>query len=134
MDGRFFYCICLKSCTCPVQYTDERLDVTSLIRKQAQYVCNKIDSRDVSGGNEILLDDLMLILLPVLLCNVKHTSWSYEREFRCTTGATSEGMPFMDARPKEIYISMHCNPHHSKRLKEIGDAWNVPVYKIDFDE
>lgn len=126
--------IALKSCTFPVQYTDERLDVTSLIRQQAQYICSKIDGHDASGEKEILLDDLMLIMMPALLCNVKHTSWSYEREFRCTTGATSQGMPFIDARPKAMYIGMHCNPHHSKRLKEIGDSWNVPVYKMVFNE
>lgn len=33
----------LRSSIFPIQYTDERLDVTSLIRKHAESICNKID-------------------------------------------------------------------------------------------
>lgn len=124
----------LKSNTFPVQYTDERLDVTSLMRKQAPYACNEIERQGALGRNEIILDDLMLIFMALLLCNVKHTSWSYEKEFRCTAGAIAPGMPFIDAKPKEIYIGMHCDPNHVQRLKEIGNSWNVPVYQMVFDE
>lgn len=124
----------LKGNTFPVQYTDERLDITRLMRKQALYTCNEIERQGALGRNEIVLDDLMLILMALLMCNVKHTSWSYEREFRCTTGAIAPGMPFIDAKPKEIYIGMHCDPKHAHRLKEIGDSWNIPVYKMVFDE
>ena len=124
----------LKSNTFPVQYTDERLDVTSLMRKQALYACNEIERQSALGSKKIVLDDLMLIFMVSLLCNVKHTSWSYEKEFRCTTGAIAPGMPFIDAKPKEIYIGMHCDPNHALRLKEIGDSWGIPVYRMAFDE
>lgn len=124
----------LKSNTFPVQYTDERLDVTSLMRKQALYTCEEIERQSALGRNEIVLDDLMLIFMALLMCNVKHTSWSYEQEFRCTTGAIAPGMPFIDAKPKEIYIGMHCNHNHAMRLKEIGDSWDIPVYRMTFDE
>lgn len=124
----------LRSCTFPVQYTDERLDVTSLMRKQALYACSEVDRQIALGRNEIVLDDLMIIFMALLLCNVKHTSWSYEKEFRCTTGAIAPGMPFIDAKPKEIFIGMHCAPNHAKRLKEIGDSWGIPVYKMAFEE
>lgn len=124
----------LKGNTFPVQYTDERLDVTSLMRKQALYACNEIERQSALGRKKIVLDDLMLIFMALLLCNVKHTSWSYEKEFRCTTGAIAPGMPFIDAKPKEIYIGMHCNPNHVMRLKEIGDSWGIPVYKMAFAE
>ena len=124
----------LKSNTFPVQYTDERLDVTSLMRKQALYACNEIERQSALGSKKIVLDDLMLIFMVSLLCNVKHTSWSYEKEFRCTTGAIAPGMPFIDAKPKEIYIGMHCDSNHAQRLKEIGDSWGIPVYRMVFDE
>ena len=124
----------LKSNTFPVQYTDERLDITSLMRRQALYACNEIERQSALGRKEIVLDDLMLIFMALLLCNVKHTSWSYEKEFRCTTGAIAMGMPFIDAKPKEIYIGMHCNPNHVMRLKEISDSWGIPVYKMAFAE
>lgn len=124
----------LASNTFPVQYTDERLDITSLMRNQVIYACGEIERQSAMGKNEILLDDLMLVFTPLLLCNIKHTSWSYEKEFRCTTASNAAGMPFIDAKPKEIFIGMHCNPNHAMRLKEIGTSWKIPVYKMTFDE
>lgn len=124
----------LASNTFPVQYTDERLDITSLMRNQIIYACGEIERQSAMGKKEILLDDLMLVFTPLLLCNIKHTSWSYEKEFRCTTASNAAGMPFIDAKPKEIFIGMHCNPNHAMRLKEIGTSWKIPVYKMTFDE
>ena len=69
-----------------------------------------------------------------LLCNIKHASWSYEQEFRCTIGATAKGISFIEAKPKEIFIGMNCVPSHAKRLMEIADFWNIPIYKMEFDE
>ena len=43
-------------------------------------------------------------------------------------------MPFIEAKPKEIFIGMKCNPSHTKQLLEIADSWNIPVYKMEFDE
>ncbi len=123
----------LRSNTFPVQYTDERLDVTSLMRRQALLACNEIDRQTAMGRKRIILDDLMIVFMPLLLCNVKHTSWNYEKEFRCTMGATAPGNPYIDAKPKEMYIGMHCDPNYEKRLKEIGASWKIPVYKMDFD-
>ena len=64
----------------------------------------------------------------------KSKCWSYEKEFRCTTASNAAGLPFIDAKPKEIFIGMHCNPNHAMRLKEIGTSWKIPVYKMTFDE
>ncbi len=124
----------LSSITFPVQYTEERLDVTTLMRKYAIYVSNEIERQSVLGKKEIVLDDLMMVLMPLLLCNIKHISWSYEKEFRCTEGMTAPGMPFVEAKPKEIYIGMYCESNHAKRLKEIGESWNIPVYQMSFNE
>ena len=124
----------LSSCTFPVQYTNDRLDVTSLMREQAQRVSNEIDRQSAMGMKEILLDDFTVIFMSSLLCNIKHISWSYEKEFRCTTGAIAKGMPFIEANPKEIFIGMNCVPSHADRLMEISDIRNIPVYKMGFDE
>lgn len=124
----------LSSITFSVQYTDERLDVTSLMGKYAIYVSNEVDRQGALGRKEIVLDDLMIVLMQLLLCNIKHSSWSYEKEFRCTAGATAKGMPFVEAMPKEIYIGMNCELNHAQRLKEIGESWNIPVYKMAFNE
>ncbi|MGN0786958.1 MAG: DUF2971 domain-containing protein [Christensenellales bacterium] len=124
----------LSSCTFPVQYTDIRLDVTSLMRTQAQKISDAIDHQTASGSKEIILDDLTIVFMACLLCNLKHTSWSYEQEFRCTTGAIAKGMPYIDAKPKEIFIGMNCAPRHAERLIEIAASWKIPVYRMEFDE
>lgn len=110
----------LSSWTFPVQYTDVRLDVTSLMRAQAKKTLDAIDRQTTSGNKEIILDDLTIVFMASLLCNIKHTSWSYEQEFRCTTGATAKGMPYIDAKPKEIFIGMNCATLHAERLIEIA--------------
>lgn len=124
----------LSSCTFPVQYTDVRLNVTSLMRTQAQKISDEIDHQTTLGNKEIILDDLTIVFMACLLCNLKHISWSYEREFRCTTGAIAEGMPYIDARPREIFIGINCAPSHAERLVEIASSWKIPVYQMEFSE
>ncbi|MBQ3211071.1 MAG: DUF2971 domain-containing protein [Oscillospiraceae bacterium] len=124
----------LRSCTFPVQYTDERLDVTSLMRAQAQKISNEVERQTSKGSKTVILDDYTIIFMASLLCNLKHSSWSYEHEFRCTTGALAEGMPYIEAKPKEIYIGMNCLKIHETRLLEIADSWKIPVYKMIFGE
>lgn len=126
--------LALQSNTFPVQYTNERLDVTSLMREQAIKACDEIERQTAMGRKEIILDDLTIIFMSLLLCNLKHSSWSYEKEFRCTTASNGPGMPYIDAKPKEIYIGMDCNSNHARRLIEIADSWQIPVYKMGFDE
>lgn len=124
----------LSSYTFPIQYISERLDVTSFMREQAQKICDEIDKQISEGKKEIAFNDLSVIFMTLLLCNLKHTSWSYEKEFRCTTAANAAGMPFIEARPKEIYVGMQCNPTHEERLKSIASTLKIPIYKMVFDE
>lgn len=124
----------LKSCTFPVQYTDERLDVTSLMRVQTQKISNEVERQTSKGSKTVVLDDYTIIYMASMLCNLKHSSWSYEQEFRCTTGAIAEGMPYIEAKPKEIYVGMNCEKNHEIRLLEIAASWKIPVYKMVFDE
>lgn len=92
--------VALSSCTFPVQYTHDRLDITCLMREQMQKILDEVDRQSAMGRKEIVLNDLTIIFVASLLCNVKHVSWSYEKEFRCTAGATAKGMPFIEAKPK----------------------------------
>lgn len=126
--------IALSSCTFPVQYCNERIDITSFMERQTAMIINEIETQSAKGYNQILLNDLSLVYLPSLLCNLKHSSWSYEKEFRCTTGATAEGMPYIEARPKEIFVGINCSPKHYEVLKEIANYLNLPIHKMSFDE
>ena len=124
----------LSSCTFPVQYTNQRIDITSLMAQQVEKMIREIEIQSAEEIKQILLDDLSLIFLASFFCNIKHLSWGYENEFRCTTGVTAEGMPYVSAVPKEIYIGMNCMPTYTDRIIEIANALQIPVYKMIFDE
>lgn len=124
----------LSRCTFPIQYTDKRIDITSLMNQQVKKILQEIEAQSAAGKKEILLDDLSLIFLMSLFCNIKHLSWSYENEFRCTTGAMAKGMTYVSAMPKEVFIGMNCLPKYADRIIKIADELNIPVYRMMFDE
>lgn len=124
----------LQSLTFPVQYTDERLDMTSLMRKHAESICCELDKNIESGKEKIVTFGILVSYIAQLMYNVKHSSWNYENEFRCIAASTSEGMPYINAKPKKIYIGMNCSAHCAQRLLEIGNSFGIPVYKMEFDE
>ena len=124
----------LSACTFPVQYTDQRLDITSFMRDYAQMVANEVDRQEAAGKKQIVIDNLSIIYIAQFLCNIKHISWQYEKEFRCTMGATAKGMPYVTAVPKAIYIGMNCLPNHVERLYSIGQTLRIPVHKMEFEE
>jgi len=124
----------LSSCTYPVQYTDQRVDITSLMDQQVQKMIQEIETQSAAGKKAILMDDLSLVFLMSLFCNIKHLSWSYENEFRCTTGAMAKGMPYVSAMPKAAFIGMNCLPTYADRIIKIADELHIPVYRMLFDE
>jgi len=124
----------LSSSIFPIQYTDERLDVTSVIRKHAESICNKIDENVRRGEKITLYDDLTIIYMALLLYNVKHVSWSYEKEFRCSTASNAKGMPYIDATPKAIYIGINCCEENRKKLLSIARHLSIPIYQMKLDE
>lgn len=124
----------LSSCTFPVQYTNERLDITSMMCDIAQKISDAVDRNIEAGIKKIVLNDFMIIYTSILLNNIKHSSWNYENEFRCTIASNAEGAPFITAIPKEIYIGMKCSIKHTERLMAIGKSLNIPVYKMIFED
>lgn len=124
----------LNSSIFPVQYTDERLDVTALIRKQAELMCTLID-KSVSGeAGTVVYDDLSIIYMALLLYNVKHKSWSYENEYRYLVPANISGSKYAKAVPKAIYMGMNCGETYKKSLSDIADYWDIPLYQMGMDE
>lgn len=124
----------LSSCTFPVQYTNQRLDTTSLKNSYANMVINQIKRQSKLGYKEITVDDLSTVYIPLLLFNIKHSSWSYEQEFRCTTGSTALGMPYLEAVPKEIFIGINCPIEEAKEIERIANIIQIPVHRMGFDE
>ena len=124
----------LAGCTFPIQYTDERLDITSFMKEYVNMVSSEVDRQSAQGRRQILINDLSLIYVAQFLCNIKHSTWSYEKEFRCTAGAQAKGMPYIDAIPKAIYIGMNCREQNRNELVEIARRLLIPVYQMQLDE
>lgn len=123
----------LSSCTFPIQYTDQRLDITSFMKRYAEMILSEVDRQITQGKTKIGLNDLSLIYIVQYMCNVKHSTWQYEKEYRCTMGANSEGMPFVNAFPKAIYIGMNCCETNRKELISIAQKYSIPIYQMKLD-
>ena len=124
----------LSGCTFPVQYTDKHIDITSLMDHQAQKIFRELGIQTAQGKKKIMLTDLSLIYMTSFFCNIKHISWSYENEFRCTVGAATENKSYMSATPKEIYIGMNCPSTYRDKIIKIAKEMQVPVFIMKFDE
>ncbi|MBR5341634.1 MAG: DUF2971 domain-containing protein [Erysipelotrichaceae bacterium] len=118
----------------PVQYIDERIDITSMMKDYMSKICNQIASQDSLEGNKIIIDDLSLVYMSILFTNLKHQTWSYENEFRCIIGSNAPGVPFINAKPKEIFIGMNCDFDSTTKLKSIANHLGAEAYKMTFDE
>lgn len=124
----------LSGCTFPVQYTSKRIDVTDLMDFQVGEIIAGIEKHIAEGKKEVLYNDLSLIFMASFFSNIKHETWSYEKEYRCVTGATAKGMPFVTAIPKEVYIGMNCSQVHVDRLVKVAEELQVPAFKMIFHE
>lgn len=124
----------LKSCLFHVQYTNQRLDITTEMVRQVQKLVKSIDETHQKGNLVTMLEDKTLIYLPQLLYNIKHSSWSYEKEYRCIIASTANGMPFIDAKPKAIYIGRDCSDKNADCLFDIADEHEAKIYKMCFDD
>lgn len=124
----------LSGCTFPIQYTDQRLDITSFMKKYVSMVSFEIDRQTAQGIKKIVINDLSLIYVAQYLSNIKHLTWQYEKEFRCTNGAKAKGMPYIDAVPKAIYIGMNCNEQNRKELISIAKQQSVPIYEMKLND
>lgn len=124
----------LKSCTFPVQYTENRIDITGVLYDYAKQLDSLPPNLVPVGGSLILRANPMIVFISLLFNNLKHTSWSYENEYRCTIGATDDAVPYTSARPKEIYAGLKCSKENTEKLLAIAKTMNVPFYAMKFDE
>lgn len=124
----------LRACTMPVQYTTQRVDVTNLMDYQMGKIIEGIETGIKQQTKEIWYDDLSLIFLSVFFVNLKHRSWSYEKEFRCSMGANAPWSEYCKAKPQAIYIGAKCTEENKDQLIDIGKKLFVPVYQMRYDD
>lgn len=124
----------LSACTFPIQYTDQRLDITTFIKKYAEMFLSETDRHIAQGEKKIEITDLSIVYMALYLFNIKQSTWQYEKEFRCTIGATAKGKPYIDALPNAIYIGMKCCESNRKELISIAQELSIPIYQMKLDE
>jgi hypothetical protein len=124
----------LAVCILPIQYTDRRIEITDIMVKHIDFVLKEKQRQMSQGRKRIIIDDLMIAYTTVFLQNIKQSSWQYEKEFRCSAGRTSIGMPFMKAMPTGIYVGEKCSSVHVERLCNIASDLGVPIYKLEFKD
>jgi len=121
----------LFSCMFPVQYSDKRIDITTLVEEQFQTALTAFESAMQRGETKIVLHNLSLVYCSALFGNIKHQSWSYEKEFRNIVG---KEVVTTAAIPKEICIGAKCSDTHTKELIQVGRELNIPVFRMVLDE
>nr|WP_288830114.1 DUF2971 domain-containing protein [uncultured Clostridium sp.] len=109
----------------PVQYIDERLDITSAIKE-------KIENAIIEN-NTVEFARYMNWVSTYYNC-IKHSSWSYENEFRCPVPINAPGIPYLMAYPKEIFVGAKCGVDNKERLVEIARKMNISIYQMRFDQ
>jgi hypothetical protein len=124
----------LAICTLPIQYTDRRIDITEIMVNHIDLLLKEKQRQMSRGMNSIIIDDLMVAYTIVFLQNIKQSSWQYEKEFRCSAGRTSIGMPFMKAVPAEIYVGEKCSSAYIEGLYDIAGDLGIAIYKLEFME
>ena len=128
------YNMLLKSCMFPVQYVDQRIDVTEIMKSHVKNLLIEKEKAEKIGEKKILINDFTVIWVSNLYSLLKHKSWSYENEFRCSVPSNSQGMPYINAIPKEIYIGNKCTEINKKHLVDIAYTFNIPIYFMDFND
>ena len=124
----------LRANTFPVQYTNQRLDITSFMKQYTSMLSNEFAKHLSQGKKDISISDYSIVYIMTYMYNVKHTSWQYENEFRCTTAANAKGMPYIDAAPKAIYIGMNCTEDNRNKLINIAETLSIPIYQMRFND
>lgn len=126
--------LALSACTFPIQYTDQRLDITSFIKEYAEMIASEVDLQLAQGKKNVHISDMSIVYVAQYLCNIKQATWQYEKEYRCSMGAAAKGMPYIDAVPKAIYIGMNCNEQNRNKLIKIAKEQLIPIYEMKLNE
>lgn len=116
----------------PVQYSDDRFDISDIIDEQINLSKRRVLDPNgyLRAGNEAL----PLAVVMMMLYNIKHSSWSFEQEYRLSVPSNKPGLPELMVKPSKLYIGLNCPKIYSDRLRKIGRALNVPVYSMKYYE
>lgn len=124
----------LGGCLFPVQYTDERVDITNIMDEVVKKLIESLENNIRNNIKRTELRNSILVWISTYYSCIKHNSWSYENEIRCIMAQNAPGSPYMNAKPEAIYIGMNCNEFKKKELFDIAYKLDIPLYQMYFDE
>lgn len=123
----------LRTFAFPIQYVDERIDITDIMYKQIQIILNEKKRQIALGRKVIQLDDFTLIFIAIWLSHIKFKDWEKEREFRVSVGSNTN-KKYCKAIPSAIYIGMNCTRENERKLIIIAKQQNIPVFKMIYSD
>lgn len=126
--------ILLRASLFPVQYIDERIDITSIIDSFVSELETLIEKSKKTGEKRIGIDNLIIVWISIYYACLKHSTWGYEKELRCVISSASKGAPYIDATPSAIYMGAKCSALNQQQLFNIAYKLDIPVYQMVFNE
>lgn len=116
----------------PVQYTDKRVEITSIFLKHFSKINEMIEKK---VDEKVILEYIStfsykLVDVICYFVNIKHYSWEYEKEFRCSIENKNK---YITANPTAIYIGKNCKEMYKNKLIEIAINKRIPIYQMCFD-
>lgn len=122
----------LRSLVYPIQYSETRSDISDLMDEQIRLSFARV--LQPQGYVRAGIEAQPLAQITSMLYNVKHSSWSFEQEYRLSVASNTPGLPELMVKPSKIFIGLNCPQIYSDRLKEIGKVLDVPVYTMKYYE
>ena len=121
----------LRTSLFPVQYVDERVNITSIIEDLMNEMMESLEKAKLENKKEAIINNLTLpYILPLLSC-IKQTHWRYEKEIRCIA---QSGISYINAVPSAIYIGKNCSYKNIQELINIAHILDIAVFKMDYDK
>lgn len=133
-DTNTVYNSLLKSILYPVQYTNQRIDITSIMVSFTEQILKQIKASVSSNKQEITTDNYILVWVDIFFNCIKQIKWSYEDEYRIVIANIPGKYSTISANPSKIFIGENCDPFYEEKIIRIGRFLNVEIFKMTFDE
>ncbi len=122
----------LRGLVYPVQYSEFRSDISDLMDEQIRLSFARV--LQPQGYVRAGIEAQPLAQIASMLYNVKHSSWSFEQEYRLSVPSSTPGLPELVVKPSKFHIGLNCPKIYSDRLKDIGKVLDIPVFSMKYYE
>ena len=121
-------CSDLKKDLLPIQYSDQRYNISELVDEH--FLLAKARILSSCDSKRRCIESIPFAIVLLMLHNIKHTSWGYEKECHLSIPSNSSRLPEIPAKPAELFIGLNCSDESAKRILSIGSNLGIPVYRM----